>query len=127
MQYEVLNGTTLAYMGDAVYALQIREHLIQQGYQKPKILQERSVLYVSAKAQAKSLKFLMDNHFLTETEIGIVKRGRNAKTQSVAKNTDVITYRNATGFEALWGYLYFGKKAERLEKLCRLVVGEIEK
>lgn len=117
-----INGTTLAYIGDAVFSLQIREYLVEKGLQVPKILQRESIRYVSAKAQASFLKYFIDEGLLSEEEVLIVKRGRNSKTSSIAKNADVITYRNSTGFEALWGYLYLYHKQERLHELLSIVL-----
>lgn len=122
MEIEGLNGTTLAYIGDAVFSLQIREFLVDQGYQKPKVLQEKSICYVSAKAQSRFLKHLLDQELLSDSELVIMKRGRNSKTQTIAKNADVITYRNSTGFEALWGYLYLRKENQRLSELLKIVL-----
>lgn len=122
IELDGLNATTLAYIGDAVFSLQIREYLVEQGYQRPNDLQKKSVEYVSAKAQDKILKYLLDQNILSEQEQLIVKRGRNTKTHSIAKNADVITYRNSTGFEALWGYLYLHKEQERLEELKKIVL-----
>jgi len=126
MELAGLNATTLAFVGDAVFSLQIREYLVMQGHQKPNTLQKRSVLYVSAKAQARFLKYFIDNNILSDEELGIVKRGRNSKTQTIAKNADVITYRNSTGFEALWGYLYLSKQEARLIELLSIVLAKGE-
>lgn len=122
MELAGLNGTTLAFIGDAVFSLQIREYLVELGNQKPNTLQKLSVQYVSAKAQDKFLKMFLDNNILSEEEQLIVKRGRNSKTQTIAKNADVITYRNSTGFEALWGYLYLSKQEERLNELLDMIL-----
>lgn len=122
MEAKTLNGTTLAYIGDAVFSLQVREHLVGIGNQIPKKLQTLSVDYVSAKAQASFLKHFLDNNVLNEHEIDMVKRGRNSKSGSIAKNTDVITYRNATGFESLWGYLYLEGNTERLKELFEKIL-----
>lgn len=117
------NGNTLAYIGDAVMSLQVREYLIRvKNLQKPNTLQKRSVEFVSANAQARFLKRLMEENRLTEDEIGIVKRGRNAKSDSIAKNADVQTYRLATGLEALWGHLYLINEHERLQELWLRIV-----
>ena len=83
------------------------------------VLQKESVKFVSAKAQALYLQKLLDENKLNEEEVNIVKRGRNAKSDSVAKNVDVVTYRIATGLEALWGWLYLSGRKERLEELWR--------
>ena len=122
MELAGLNGTTLAFIGDAVFSLQIREYLVEQGNQKPNTLQKLSVNYVSAKAQARFLKMFIDSDILSEEEQLIVKRGRNSKTQTIAKNADMITYRNSTGFEALWGYLYLSGQEERLNILLKIIL-----
>lgn len=117
------NGNTLAYIGDAVMSLQVRNYLIvEKNLQKPNLLQKESVKFVSAKAQAYFLESMIENDILSEDELMIVKRGRNAKSDSVAKNVDVVTYRVATGLEALWGYLFLYHKEDRLEELWRYVV-----
>ena len=111
------NGTTLAFIGDAVMTLRVREKLVKEGYQRPNDLQKMTAQYVSAKAQANYLNELMNNNFFDEEEIEIIKRGRNAQTKTIAKNADVITYRLATGFEAIVGYYYLTGKLSRLETL----------
>lgn len=117
------NGNTLAYVGDAVMSLQVRNYLvIEKNLQKPNILQRESIKFVSAKAQAKFLLQMLEDEILSEDEISVVKRGRNAKSDSVAKNVDVNTYRIATGLESLWGYLYLTQKIERLETLWQYIV-----
>lgn len=125
---EQLNGLTLAYMGDAIYESYIREYLLNQGIQKPNHLHKTATKYVSAKAQAMLMQaMLSDNNFLSEQEKNIYKRGRNAKSHTSAKNTDVMTYRIATGFEALMGYLYLQEQELRLKELCQwctIFIGE---
>ncbi|MEG0326976.1 MAG: ribonuclease III domain-containing protein [Erysipelothrix sp.] len=108
------SGNVLAFIGDAVLSLQVREYLVSIGISKTKQLQETSVKYVSAKAQANYMMTLIEADSLTEDEMVMYKRGRNAKSASIAKNADVTTYRIATGFEALWGYLYLTQQNERL-------------
>lgn len=120
MEIVPYNGNTLAYVGDAVLSLQVRTYLVEErNIQKPNVLQKESVKFVSAKAQALYLQKLLDENKLNEEEVNIVKRGRNAKSDSVAKNVDVVTYRIATGLEALWGWLYLSGRKERLEELWR--------
>ncbi|MGL5541081.1 MAG: Mini-ribonuclease 3 [Erysipelotrichaceae bacterium] len=121
MEVQGLNGTTLAFIGDAIMSLKVREYLVELGYQRPNDLQKRSVRYVSAKAQANFLSFLLEEGFFTESEITIIKRGRNSKSDSIAKNADVVTYRMSTGFEALWGYLYLTNQHDRLQELWEKV------
>lgn len=112
-----LNSLALAYMGDAVYESYVRHHLLLNGQVRPNQLHREATKYVSAKAQSKIIHYLIDNNELTDEEMAVMKRGRNAKSGSIPKNTDVQTYRYSTAFEALLGYLYLSEKMERLEQL----------
>lgn len=112
-----LNSLALAYMGDAVYETYVRRHLLQRGKVKPNHLHREGTTYVSAKAQCQVLFRMMDESLLSEEELAVVKRGRNAKSGTVPKNTDVQTYHYSTAFEALIGFLYLTEKTERLEEL----------
>ncbi|MBH9968094.1 ribonuclease-3 family protein [[Bacillus] enclensis] len=116
-----INALALAYMGDAVYETYVRQLLLTKGKIKPNQLHRAATNYVSAKAQAASLKKLFDEDLLSEEEINIVKRGRNAKSGSVPKNTDVQTYNHSTAFEALIGYLFLLNRTERLEELITII------
>lgn len=120
------SGNVLAFVGDAVLSLQVRQYLVEQGITKTKQLQETSVKFVSAMAQADYMKTLLDRNALTEEEMGIYKRGRNAKSASMAKNADVMSYRIATGFEALWGYLHMEGHHERLDELWKEYIETVE-
>ncbi|WP_163971924.1 Mini-ribonuclease 3 [Oceanobacillus halotolerans] len=122
-----LKSLTLAYLGDAVYDLHVRKHLIQAGTVKPNQLHNQAVTYVSAKAQATIILEWLENDFLTEEEKGVVGRGRNAKSGSVPKNTSVQTYRYGTAFEALIGYHYLSDNQERLMELLERAVQCIER
>lgn len=117
MDVREINATTLAYIGDAVMSLWVRELLIEQGWQKPAILQKKSIAWVSARAQAKIVIALLDEEFFTEAERAVIMRGRNAKCDSHAKNADIMEYRMATGLEAVIGYLYLIKDEVRLQAL----------
>ncbi|MFD2615236.1 Mini-ribonuclease 3 [Paenibacillus gansuensis] len=117
---ELLNPIVLAYMGDAVYEIFIRQHMISMPNHRPNHLHQQSTKFVSAKAQARALDHIMPQ--LTEEEADIVRRGRNAKSGSTPKNTDVIVYRRSTAFECLIGYLYYKHRHERLEELMRLTL-----
>lgn len=110
-----MNNLVLAYLGDAVYELYVRKYLISNGLCKVKDLQNNATKYVSAVAQANILNSLIENNFLTEEEIEIVKRGRNAHSRQ-NKSTDIITYKKSTGFEALIGHLYMNDR-KRLEEV----------
>jgi len=119
---DMVNSLALAFVGDAVMDLFVRRRLIENGAVKPHALHRQATRYVSAKAQAASLFYLMEQNELTEKEVSVVRRGRNAKSPTVPKNTDVQTYRYSTALEALIGYLYLGKEYDRLnqllEKIC---------
>lgn len=104
----------LAYLGDAVWSLIVRESLINSGMSDTKKLQSTSIKYVSAKAQANFYNKLKEEGFFTKEEEDTFKRGRNAHSGSVPKNTDAQTYRISTGFEALIGELYVEKKEGRI-------------
>ncbi len=116
------NGTTLAFIGDAVMTLRVREMFVKQGYQKPNQLHRLTSSWVSAKAQAKFVTKLMDMNFFTEEELQIIRRGRNATLHTMAKNADVATYRLATGLEAIIGYYQIYGEQERLELLWKTIV-----
>ena len=116
-----MENLVFAYLGDAVYELYIREHLIKE-FKNVNDLQKEAVKYVSAKAQSEVLSYLMEKNLLTEEEIDIVKKGRNAHSHS-SKTTDIITYKRSTGLECLIGYLYLNNK-ERLEEIMGVIVSE---
>lgn len=123
MNTKEINIISLAYLGDAVYELQIREFLIKKGIAKVDELMKESVKYVSAKNQCRILTNLLDNNLLTENEKDIVNRGRNYKRASHPKNTDIITYKLSTGFEALIGYLYL-ENSPRLVTIMNYIMEE---
>lgn len=118
-----MNNLVMAYLGDAVYELHIREHLINKGIANVKNLQQESLNYVSAKSQRRILEELINRDFLTEEEIDIVNRGRNASSHS-SKTTDIITYKKATGLECLIGNLY-KKNIERCNEILNYITGEL--
>ena len=122
MDINTINIVTLAYLGDAIYEVYIREKLINKGLAKVEELTKVATQYVSAKGQANILNTLIDKNFFTEEELDVIKRGRNYKRSSHPKHTDIITYKHSTGFEALIGYLYLSKKNDRLKE----ILSEIE-
>lgn len=124
--YKQLNGIALAYLGDAVYEVYIRRHLIQKGLTKPTKLHHTATNFVSAKAQAALIDAMKAQKILTETEEEYFKRGRNAKSHTSAKNTSVLTYRISTGFEALMGYLSLSGQQERLDWLANWCIAQVE-
>ena len=114
----------LSFLGDAVFELLVREYLINKGVLKLNNLQKETILFVTAKRQAYFVKYLTDNNHLTVKEIDIIRRGRNLKTHKSPKNCDIVTYKYATAFEVLIGYLYLEDK-KRLDEIFKLII-EIE-
>lgn len=121
-----LNALALAYMGDAVYEQAVREHLLRSGRVRPNILHKEATQYVSAKSQATILKEMLASEFLTEEEQAIMRRGRNAKSGSVPKNTNVGTYKSSSGFEAVVGYLHLLGRTERTKEFIEESIRFIE-
>ena len=103
---------TLAYIGDAVYELVIRTVVVERANRAANELHKRTVKYVQASVQAAMIEAVLSE--LTEDEVAVYKRGRNAKSHTSAKNASIQDYRKATGFEALVGYLYLSGQTERL-------------
>ena len=112
----------LAYLGDTIYENYVRKYLIGENISKVDTLQKEAVKYVSAKAQASFLQQMIDNNYLIEEEINVVKRARNYKTTSHPKNCDIITYKCATGLEALIGYLDLSNKKERIDEIMSFIL-----
>lgn len=122
----LLSGLTLAYIGDASYETFIRRHLILKGNTRPNQLHKQATHYVSAKAQAFLIDEMLKDNVLTDVELGIYKRGRNAKSHTTAKNADVTTYRISTGFEAVFGYLDLTGQNEREVELAAWCIQKVE-
>jgi ribonuclease-3 family protein len=121
MDVRQMNSLTLAYLGDANYELRVRKHLISQKIIKPKQLQREAIKFVSANAQAAFVHALFDQEFLTEEEVDVLIRGRNAKSR-VPKNVEVTTYRYATGLESLFGYHCYQENEERLDEIFNQII-----
>ena len=115
------NVLVLAYLGDAIYEVYIRKYLIDKNIVKVDNLQNEAVKYVSAKAQSKIINNLIEQNILTEEELEIFYRARNHKGTRHPKNTDIVTYKHSTGFEAIIGYLYLENK-ERLNKIINIIL-----
>lgn len=112
-----LSPLTWAYVGDAVYELYIREHLVSNSKLKPAKLHKESIKFVKASAQADILQKIEEE--LTEGEREIVKRARNTKNHHLPKNAEVKEYMYSTAFEGLIGYLYLTKREERLKEILQ--------
>lgn len=120
---KMLSPLVWAYIGDSVYEAFIRVNLVNKSNAKPHKLHIESIKYVKAKAQADILKNIQAN--LSEEELEIVRRGRNAENHHVAKNANVADYSMSTAFEALIGYLYLTKQDERLKEILDLSLNTI--
>ena len=119
-----MNTTALAYLGDAVYEVEIRKRMLLKRPDHVDQLHRQSVGYVRAEAQAAAIRNLMEE--LVPEEADLVRRARNRKILSKPKNLDPITYKLATAFEALIGYLYLSEQGDRLEEILRRSVEIIE-
>ncbi|MGX7327918.1 Mini-ribonuclease 3 [Enterococcus bulliens] len=123
--YKQLNGLALAYVGDAIYEVYIRDYLISTGLTRPNQLHKAATQYVSAKAQAALIHQMLEEDLLTIEEHDFYRRGRNSKSYTSAKNADITTYRISTGFEALMGYLHLTKQQARLEELIEWCIEKV--
>lgn len=108
---------TLAYIGDGIYDLIIRTMLVEKGNAQVNKLHQGASQLVKAATQKEMVHAIME--LLSEEEISIFKRGRNAKSVTTAKNASITDYRAATGFEALIGYLYLMEKEDRILYLVK--------
>ena len=116
---------TLAYIGDAVYEIIIRTILVEHGNAPVNKLHQKASSLVKAQAQANLIHLIEKD--LTEEELSVYKRGRNAKSATTAKNASIRDYRTATGLEALVGYLYLDNQMERALKLVKLGLERMER
>ena len=117
-EINMLSPLTWAYVGDCIYELYIRTNLVNKTKLKPHKLHIETIKYVKAKAQADILKRIEKN--LTEKELEIVRRGRNAENHHLPKNADPADYMYSTAFEGLIGYLYLTKQDERLKEIFKM-------
>lgn len=120
-----LPSLTLAYIGDGIYEIALRRHLLERGVKKADALHKEAVKYVNATFQSRFYQFLAD--VLEEQELAVMKRGRNAKTGHQPKSSAVGDYHNATGVEALIGALWLTGAEERLGQIFDLLFDLIEK
>lgn len=124
MKNKELNVLALAYLGDAVYEIYIRKHLINKGIVKVNELQKEAIKFVSASGQALYLKKLIALNFFDQEELDIINRGRNHKGNRHPKGCYIITYKYATALEALIGYLYLENKIDRINKIMKEIIGD---
>ena len=116
------NSLVLAYIGDCVYELYIRKYLIDKNIAKVNDLQKEACKFVSAKAQEKYLLYLINNNMLSSVDMNIVRRARNHKNYHKPKYASIITYKNATGLEALIGYLYMNNNKNRINEIMKYII-----
>lgn len=121
MDYKNENTTALAFVGDAVYELFIREHVFDEvRTSRADQMHRASVRYVKASAQCNCIKQLIKDEVLSDEELALTKRARNHKVSTKAKNASMVEYKWATAFEALLGYLYLSEQKERLNEIMSL-------
>lgn len=125
MDIRQINTTALAYLGDAVYEVYVREASIRKNSANVDALHHANVRYVRAEGQELAIRSLMEE--LTAEEQSIVRRARNHKITSKPKNASPIAYKMATAFEALVGYLYLTEQKDRMEEIIRKAMDIIDK
>lgn len=118
----LINPLVLAYIGDSVFEIYVRTKVVNDGMLKTNKLHRLSTEFVKAKAQAEALVRITEN--LTEDELNIVRRGKNANSNTIPKNADVADYKKATALEALIGYLFLSDKIDRLDEIIDLVLNK---
>lgn len=118
---------TLAFLGDGVYEVYVREHIVLEGSMSVSNLHTKAVKMVRASFQAMIVENFSKENIFTEEEADIIRRGRNASGNSVPKSSNPAEYRKATGLEALFGYLYLIGNNNRMRELFELICLEEEK
>lgn len=116
-----LSPLTLAFVGDSVFDLLVREMLVCQANRSANRLHKLAVERVCASAQSDAVRKLLDGGLLTDEEIAVLKRGRNAHTNHLPKNASEQEYHYATALETLFGYLYLAGRTQRLRELFSLI------
>ena len=124
LKFSAVKSSALAFLGDAVYELYVRKYVFESGEAKADFLNKMAVRYVRAESQAVAFDAIYEE--LDEDEKGVARRGKNHKISSMPHNIDNMTYKKATGFEALMGYLFLEGKSERLEYIIEKAFEAIE-
>ena len=122
MDVREVNVLVLAYLGDTIYENYVRRYLINSGIGNVNDLQKEAIKYVSAKKQASFVTEMLSLGFFLDDEVDVIKRARNYKTTSHPKNCDIVTYKYATGLEAVIGYLSLINKDERIDKIMSFIL-----
>lgn len=123
LDFTQTSAMALAYLGDCVLELLVREHLILKGYEKSSHLNSEARKFVTAIAQSKAYLSIADE--LTSEEADIFKRGKNSSHLNIPKSASPLEYKNATGFEAVFGYLHLKGDTERIKTLFSHAYSEI--
>ena len=118
----LINPLVLAYIGDSVFEVYVRTKIVNDGMLKTNKLHRLATEHVKAKAQAEALVRITEN--LSDEELNIVRRGKNANSNTIPKNADVADYKKATALEALIGYLFLSDKLERLDEVIDLILNK---
>ena len=124
MNVNLINASVLAYLGDAVYEVEVRKYLLEKKANNVNELQKEAVNYVSAIEQAKILEKLLKKNILTEEELSTVSRARNYRPNSKPKHVSIITYKKATALEALIGMLYLNENRQRINEIMKEILGD---
>lgn len=124
-QVKSMSPAALAYIGDVLFEMYVRDYLLHQPQTNIDQLHKKAVTYVKASSQALMIKHLTP--YLTDEEQAAVRRGRNGKMGTVPRNADATDYRYATGFEALLGWLYYQNETARLVQVMEKAVQLLEK
>lgn len=118
------SALVLAFIGDSVFELKIREYFINTDLVKVNDLNKACTKFASASGHYLIMQYLLENNILHEEEIKIYKKARNAKVNTRRKNFDSKSYHASTGFEALIGYLYLNKENDRIDELIMIIINE---
>ncbi len=124
MDLECANISKLAYIGDAIYELEIRNYLVNSNNSKVNDLKNESLKYVSAVSQAKILDRLIENNLIYDKELKLIKRARNYKPNSKPRYTNIKLYKKATALEALFGFLYLNNDINRIKQIMKEIFGD---
>ena len=116
----------LAFIGDSIYGAAVKTVVVLEGNCPANTLDRKAVKYIKAVSQARAADHMLDNGLLSEEELAIYRRGRNAKSPTSAKNAPVGDYRKATGLEALIGYLYLKGDTDRMMELVKIAMDNIK-
>lgn len=121
-EFTMISASALAYLGDGVIELEVRERLVKKGYEKSLKLNTEAKKFVTAVAQSKA--FLKIADILTKDEADIARRAKNSSHLNVPKSASAAEYKNATSFEAIFGYLYLSGNKERIKELFDIAYSE---